>query len=1004
MVTTTTNKLQIAFLNVNGLSYNKIGQLISLTTQNDLVFLAETWSLSLHAITQHPTFISHSRGPQRTDLRRADGGICCLANPSIRDKVTVIKRTDYSMSVLLDGKVRIACVYLPPSMSADNMESVLGQLPQSDIVIGDFNTRFGNVFHDNTTGPRARMDIIGMWQTKNTLQHIIPSNQTRNDHVFSQFPGTVASTKAPCATDHLLIQIAIQIPNNLKRNSALLTLMSGTKRLHLRKLDDTNVRNRLIGQWMAVANQNMNNIENAKRTLENCEIFWKQKTIDQAESFLKNSIFECGKKSLGLYNVDIIKGTKPPVARLSDNPSNSHAVRLFKLACRPSRRILESNKEEQSVEENVLDHFNNVYCRSPSSNCNIEHFRFPKEQGLSEESLSTFGNHSATSFANFISVELVKSIISKYDNTKACGEDSIHNRLLLALINTSMVDALVQLFKLCALHGITPSRWNTSLMHPLPKSNDANTIDKCRPIAISVMFRRIFESCLLRYWYSNNSLNTTLALSPLQGGFRRGFSTITHACASNDAFYLKGKTHRYRCFIDLKQAYDRVPLEALFHKLRERMVDRGEISLITSLFGGCSTIPVINGRKLRPVQMLRGLFQGSILSPMLFNIFIDDLSRNLSRRSLMRSLIINHLLLADDLQLIAETLKHLEELLQVFNNWAMANGMEPCASKSGLTGPSISCIQRERLQLGGEPIPIVHEYKYVGFMQDKNGINWASHFKRLLDKATKLLSFCQANGSSWPEWVKLMIYKSFIRPSFEYGAPLVVSIPPQMTTDIFQQLNDFNSRCLKWIVPYGSNTTIISTVIGLPTIQNRFKTLACLFVQHLNTMNSDNPCTRITAQLQESIPWVANVILPRAQRNQLYKDMIKQVTPDLTMRTLIRRWNNEKLTNGSRTGQLVQHSRVGSSGPDFTVCIRDRALRQAALSWRTNSWGLRRICPSGHIFRKSCISNCLSEIQQLQPPTRIDKVPHFSSLDDALYSKDLSTFQELLAILDTTLL
>ena len=1011
-------QLRIAFLNVNGLSNNKVDQILPLTNTYDIVFLAETWSLSLDRITQHPTFIVHAAGKPRSDSRRADGGLCCLSNISIKASITVTRRTFNTISILVDGKVRVSCVYLPPSMNPVDFNNSMTTLVDSDIVLGDFNARFGRFCHDTNTGPRNRIDFLQQWQLVRSLSHIPPLNQTRTDHVYCRFPAIVFTNDPPCATDHTLLSSTIEIPGNLKRNSALQTLIAGTKRFHLGKLNELDTKNRLTGAYMSRTNQMDQLLEQAEESIQNYNnpLFFnpefdfktseKQKIIDLIDENLKNSISECARKILGQYNVDVLKSTKPPIERLQQSPSNTSAVRLFKMACRPQRKIIQSNNPNQTVENNVMDHFKTVYGRSPASTFNHEHHRFPAAQGFSAETLETFGAGS-NNFREFITTELVQKFITSYDNTKACGDDSLHNRILLALVHTKLPEHLSRLFKLCAACGITPTRWNISIVHPLPKTSDANTIDKCRPIAISVMFRRIFEGCLLRYWNHANFSANVLSTSRLQGGFRSGYSTLTHAAASNDTLYTSRYNMKYRCFIDLKQAYDRVPIELLLEKLRARNMEAGQLSLLLSMFGGCSTIPLVNGRKLKPVSMLRGLFQGSLLSPMLFNMFIDDLSRELDTEELRLGTLINHLLLADDLQLMASSFDHLRTMTLLFDRWAEKNGMEPCAHKSGYIGPILSANQAASLTLAGTQVPIVKEYKYVGFTQDKHGINWTLHFKRLGEKTNKLLCFCQANGSGWPEWVKLMIYKAFIRPSFEYGAQLMAVIPSDITSLIYKSLEAINHRCLKWILPYGSNMTIITTVLGLPAIQTRFTNLSCLFVRHLNNMSPNNPCIEITTELERTVPWMANIILPRTKRNSLYKDLSRQVTQHLSLRTILLKRQLQILTQGSRTGHTIQkEARINSYGADYTISIRDKNERQTAISWRTNSWGTRRLCSEGHTFRKSCLTQCHSLQSPLFKTTRteITNTPNISAIDDSLNNRDTDRFMELITLLEHKLL
>ena len=85
---------------------------------------------------------------------------------------------------------------------------------------------------------------------------------------------------------------------------------------------------------------------------------------------------------------------------------------------------------------------------------------------------------------------------SKYPTHVSGGEDGIHIRLLRALIHTALPHQTLRLFKICCLLGVTPSSWNVSVIHPIPKK-DTTTINTFRPISLTLMLRRSFEKLFL---------------------------------------------------------------------------------------------------------------------------------------------------------------------------------------------------------------------------------------------------------------------------------------------------------------------------------------------------------------------------------------------------------------------------------------------------------------------------------------------------------------------------
>jgi hypothetical protein len=101
--------------------------------------------------------------------------------------------------------------------------------------------------------------------------------------------------------------------------------------------------------------------------------------------------------------------------------------------------------------------------------------------------------------------------------------------------------------------------------------------------------------------------------------------------------------------------------------------DRWNASLISSLFVSCSSSVVVNGHLSPPIHRERGLFQGSLLSPWLFNVFIDDLAASINCQSALPPYA---LLFADDIQLQARSYPHAQNMLDIVSHWLDSNGMK----------------------------------------------------------------------------------------------------------------------------------------------------------------------------------------------------------------------------------------------------------------------------------------------------------------------------------------
>src|SRR5436190_883760 len=173
-----------------------------------------------------------------------------------------------------------------------------------------------------------------------------------------------------------------------------------------------------------------------------------------------------------------------------------------------------------------------------------------------------------------------------------------------------------------------------------------------RHLSILPMFRRIFESLLLPIFTDPNV--PYARLHPAQAGFCKGYSTLTHAAICHHA--ISTKAVPYAIFLDFKAAYDVTSVHHVMKSLRQRNLPVRLQYLVHSLmFLNGSFRLVVNGQLSRCIQRDCGLFQGSPLSPVIFDMFIDPLIYELNYRPL--SIISRCLFFADDGLLLPQSLQ-----------------------------------------------------------------------------------------------------------------------------------------------------------------------------------------------------------------------------------------------------------------------------------------------------------------------------------------------------------
>lgn len=560
------------------------------------------------------------------------------------------------------------------------------------------------------------------------------------------------------------------------------------------------------------------------------QISWDIRDVDAFDSVLSSAAQAVFEEVLGTY--DVLKRRKSSdrvQPRIQSQISAIAAIRLFKRKQRrtKSNMAITSRSKEGSAMSECTQKFSKLF-NEPSQ--------------VQPPGLWSRQDELSAKLRGMVSREKIVEFLKRYPKDKSCGADSIHTLLMLALQGTSFISRLSALFDLCIRVGETPTRWNESIMYLLPKTKEPPvTCDAVRPLSILSMFRRVFEALILPEFTNTN--HEFARLHPCQAGFRKGYSTLTHAAICHHA--LSTDSVRLAIFLDFRAAYDVTAASRVMEALKRRGMPPILQRLVYSLMfnEGCFRV-VVNGDLSRSIRRGRGLPQGSVLSPIVFDMFIDSLVQRLNQRR--AGLIPSCLFFADDGLLLCKTISEARALLRVAERWAIANQMAFNVSKCGVIVRDPS--EELSLTLCGSEIPIVEEYKYLGFMITKEGIDFVQDSRTKARAATAFLTFARIQCSEWTPYARHIVYNTFIRPKLEYGAPLlyahcVVSEDWTALKPIQQAQDD----AINWIFDSSTkNHNVLRGLLGALTVEKRFRHLRAGFQLHLHDSDGLNPIRPLT--------------------------------------------------------------------------------------------------------------------------------------------------------------
>ena len=218
----------------------------------------------------------------------------------------------------------------------------------------------------------------------------------------------------------------------------------------------------------------------------------------------------------------------------------------------------------------------------------------------------------------------VLCIINKMDNKSSSGYDAISNKILKYLKN-ELCNGITLIVNQMLETGIFPSGLKLSKIIPLYKKGDKNLLSNYRPISLLPTMSKIFERVIYNQLYSYFTSNNLL--SEQQYGFRAKHSTELAAIKLVD--YIKteidNKYTPVNIYIDLSKAFDTINYDILLYKLDYYGVGGIPLQLIQNYLTNRKQYVKYNTHKSTLKMIDTGVPQGSILGPLLFSIYINDL-------------------------------------------------------------------------------------------------------------------------------------------------------------------------------------------------------------------------------------------------------------------------------------------------------------------------------------------------------------------------------------------
>ena len=433
-----------------------------------------------------------------------------------------------------------------------------------------------------------------------------------------------------------------------------------------------------------------------------------------------------------------------------------------------------------------------------------------------EVSLNIINNATTNGFAlKKVSQNDVILAVSHF-SSQAKGEDGIPQSIIAKALPI-LAPYLTKLFNASLAKGIFPSAWKKSQIIALKKVSVPSSPSDFRPIALLCFLSKVLEK--LVHDQVTSFLNKSKILDLYQTGFRKFHSTQSALIKLTDDIRM-GKDKRLATLLlqfDFSKAFDNVSPSKLLQKLKDIGFSKSSLIWFWSYLSCRSLCVSSKTSTSAPRDINIGVPQGSVLGPLLFCVYMNDLKEFLQDDSIFR------LLYADDLQIYLQVPVHeLQQGIFKLSNsaikvatWAVNNSLALNTSKTKAIVFGSSATQRSFKKLNlpsiivndsGTSVPFVNEVLSLGVLLDST-LSWKPQIQLINKKVNRTLYGLKVIRPCTSESLRIRLVESLVIPHLDYCSVVYSDISCWLSRKLQRLTNAciryiYGLRCDEHITPY----------------------------------------------------------------------------------------------------------------------------------------------------------------------------------------------------------
>ena len=767
-----------------------------------------------------------------------------------------------------DSTILICILYRNPSYNyawyddfVHMMDLVTAANPKSDyIILGDFNI---DLLKPHTSW-KSTCNLFGLQQLVQQPTRVTPTSSTLLDHIYTNNVDRVYNVHLSdvSLSDHSPIVCTLSwrpvkrtkgehttIEYRSAKNFNQTSFLYDLRHVNFSSVHSCDNPNDALSVWQSLFMPIIDKHApiRRRRVKQRAQPGWITADIMEAmkirDSLKKAKKFDEYKSQRNKVSV-LIKNSKRKYVEqmISNNCDTAHLWRAMNEITRKKRKpSLSATASPDTLNEHFLSAASLLHQSNPST---------PQDYEYSDPLLADFCSDrlqpNDQSHIPELAAHEVGKYISELKNKKSVGVDTI-STYILKLSLPYVVESLTFLYNLCIKTCVIPERWKCAKVIPIPKTSDVSDINNFRPISILSVLSKPLEKHIHKHLVHH--MESHDLFYQYQSGFRKFHSCSTalvYLCntwlsAINESKIVGA------VFLDLRKAFETVDHNLLISKLNYYTRNSQTVKLLASFITNRTQRVYVNGKYSPDGALNLGVPQGSILGPLLFGIFINDLPLHITNKNVSCELFADDSSLHSSSKTLNKVQSDLQHGINDVAKWCNQNKMTLHPKKSN----SMVITSRQKhqrapllldLSLNADPIDQVTSHTVLGIIVDQE-LRWDVHLKNMCSKLSndlhllsKLKPFVDAEGlkmfyvahcfskinyasTVWSGASENQIQK--VNSLHRRGAKLIIKDPYLSTDDKLKKANilplqkqfDFNNSMLMYKTLHGLAPPYLSALL-----------------------------------------------------------------------------------------------------------------------------------------------------------------------------------------------